>query len=81
MRFQQNDKIKTLSLSKISKYVSSFIEFAKQHPEMHFLVTEIGCGLAGYKPNEIAPMFEEASNLNNVYLPDSFWKSFKNHSS
>ena len=40
----------------IQPYVDEFIEFAKQHPQLKFLVTEIGCGIAGFSPSEIAPL-------------------------
>ena len=43
----------------IQPYVDEFIEFAKQHPQLKFLVTEIGCGIAGFSPSEIAPLFEQ----------------------
>lgn len=56
----------------IKPYVDEFIEFAKTHPEMTFLVTRIGCGIAGFKDKEIAPLFEKAKRLENVYLPKSF---------
>ena len=56
------------------KAVVHFVECAKTHPELKFLVTLVGCGIAGYTPDEIAPMFIEAANLSNVYLPISFWK-------
>ncbi len=65
--------IKTLPLKEIQTHVDNFIEFAKQHPELVFNVTRIGCGLAGYKDEEIAPMFEEASS--NVNLPAK-WKPY-----
>ena len=58
----------------IKPYVDEFIEFAKQHPEYKFLVTRIGCGIAGFTDEEIAPLFLEAQNLVNVWLPKSFWK-------
>jgi len=45
----------------------------KKSPEYTFMVTEIGCGLAGYKPKEIALLFSEAVCLSNVYLPSKFW--------
>ena len=45
----------------------------KDHPNMIFLVTEIGCGLAGYKPKDIAPLFKGVENLKNVKLPERFW--------
>ena len=49
--------IDTLPLSAIQVFVYAFIGFARHHPELHFLITRIGCGLAGYKDLEIAPMF------------------------
>lgn len=58
----------------IRPYVEEFIEFAKQHPELTFLVTRIGCGIAGFTPKEIAPLFAGAVEVENIYLPDSFWR-------
>lgn len=49
--------LKPLPLSTIAKYVEDFKEYAKQHPELEFFVTRIGCGLSGYKDKDIAPMF------------------------
>lgn len=54
--------------------VDRFIAFAQEHPELTFLVTPIGCGIAGYTPEDIAPLFAAAKTLDNVHLPDSFWK-------
>lgn len=56
----------------IKPYVDEFIEFAKMHPEYKFLVTRIGCGIAGFTDEEIAPLFKEAQSLENVWLPRSF---------
>ena len=56
----------------IKPYVDEFIEFAKQHPELTFLVTRIGCGIAGFKDSEIAPLFEGAVGIENIALPQSF---------
>ena len=64
---------RTLSLDEIRPYVDRFIEFAKESPDLVFLVTEIGCGLAGYKPKDIAPLFERAVDVENIYLPAKFW--------
>lgn len=57
--------------------VARFIAFAKEHRELLFLVTPIGCGIAGYTPKEIAPLFLEAVALPNIYLPKSFWENLK----
>ena len=56
----------------IRPYVDNFIAFAKDHPEMKFLVTRIGCGIAGFRDSEIAPLFRDALPLENVILPRSF---------
>lgn len=58
----------------IRPYVNDFIAYAKEHPELTFLVTPIGCGIAGFEPEDIAPLFEEASNVENIWLPESFWE-------
>ena len=70
----KDGNIKTLSLGKIRKYVNEFIEFAVENPQLVFLVTEIGCGLAGYTPDNISPLFENCKNIENIHLPESFWK-------
>lgn len=57
----------------MGEYVKEFCEFAKAHPEKRFLVTEIGCGIAGYSVNEVAPLFECCLDVENVCLPASFW--------
>ena len=54
--------------------IMRFTQYAREHPELKFLVTPVGCGIAGYTPEEIAPMFKDAAYLENVYLPISFWK-------
>lgn len=53
--------------------VQRFIKFAKQHPKLTFYVTPIGCGTAGWSVPQIAPMFTDAVELENVKLPKSFW--------
>ena len=68
---------RTLTIEEIEPFVIEFIEFAKQHQELTFLTTEIGCGLAGYKPKDIAYLFEEAVNVPNIFLPLKFWKKIK----
>lgn len=65
-------KMDVLPLPKIAVQVHRFIRFASACPELTFLVTEIGCGLAGYNPADIAPMFKGSGN--NIHLPESFWR-------
>ena len=57
----------------IKPYVDEFIDFAKSHTELKFLVTRIGCGIAGFTDEEIAPLFKEAIEIENIYLPKSFY--------
>lgn len=61
-----------LSLDQIGRYVDSFIEFAKARPELEFDVVKIGCGLAGYSEEQMAPLFSKAPD--NVILPEG-WRS------
>jgi len=56
----------------ICPYVDEFIEFAKAHQEKCFLVTRIGCGIAGFKDEEIAPLFEAAHDVDNIVLPPNW---------
>lgn len=62
----------------VKPYVDDFIEFAKSHPELRFLVTKIGCGIAGFRNEEIAPLFAEAIDVKNIILPREFVKIIKN---
>lgn len=56
----------------IRPYVDEFIEFAKNHPALKFYVTRIGCGIAGFKDEEIAPLFRSALGIKNIVLPKTF---------
>ena len=58
----------------IRPYVEEFLDFANHHPELHFLVTPIGCGIAGFEAEDIAPLFERAKEMKNISLPESFWE-------
>ena len=64
----------SLPLETIEEHVQDFIGFAKAHPELTFLVTKIGCGLAGYDEKDIAPLFHGAVDVKNIWLPKSFWQ-------
>ena len=56
----------------IKPYVDEFIAFAMAHPELFFYVTPIGCGIAGFRDEEIAPLFSAALDVKNICLPESF---------
>ena len=56
----------------IKPYVDEFIRLAKEHHEYTFLVTRIGCGIAGFTPEEIAPLFYHAMDVENIILPEDF---------
>lgn len=64
--------IATLPLDIIEQYVNRTIAFIKTKPMFDFYITKIGCGLAGYTVEQIAPMFAEVIDLENVYLPSEF---------
>ena len=61
-------------LETIKPYVDQFIAFARSKPELKFLVTRIGCGIAGFEDEEIAPLFADAIGVENIILPESFVK-------
>ena len=62
----------------IKPYVDEFFSFAKSHTELVFLVTRIGCGIAGFKDEEIAPLFADALSIDNIILPETFDKILRN---
>lgn len=53
--------------------IERFTQFADQHSELRFLVTRVGCGIAGYSVREVAPLFKGCISLENVALPSDFW--------
>jgi len=64
---------RVLSINEITPFVDDFIEFARNNPELIFLVTEVGCGLSKMKPKDMAPLFEGAIEVENIHLPARFW--------
>src|SRR5690554_7690062 len=60
-------------VEEIEPFVTEFIDFAIAHPNLIFLVTRVGCGIAGFHDNDIAPLFDGAKNVSNISLPESFW--------
>lgn len=65
----------------IKPYVDEFIEFAIWHPESKFLVTRIGCGVAGFKATDMAPLFRSAIDIENIILPREFVEVIQSHPS
>ena len=56
----------------IKSYVDQFIAFAREHRQLTFLVTRIGCGIAGFRDRDIAPLFAQAIEVENIILPKEF---------
>ena len=67
----KDKNLKSLPLDKIETHVKTFIEYAKNNPELTFEVTRVGCGLAGYTDSDIKPMFKDSPE--NCLLPD-WWR-------
>lgn len=63
----------TRPLSEIAVDIKVFLEFARQYPDWDFDVVRIGCGLAGYKDHQIAPLFRDAPS--NCHFAES-WKEY-----
>ena len=57
----------------IKPYVDKFISFAKEHPELTFFVTKIGCGIAGFREEQSAPLFKDAIGQPNIRQPRTFY--------
>lgn len=65
-----------MDLNTIKLHVSLFIYFAQNHPHMTFQVTQVGCGLSGWKPSDIAPMFHDAAKEGSNCLFDQKWQDY-----
>ena len=64
----------------IKPYVDEFIRFAQTRPDLKFYVTQIGCGIAGFKAGEISPLFQAAIDVKNIILSQTFVESICPHS-
>ena len=62
----------------VTKSIEEFIDFASNHEELKFYVTRIGCGIAGFRDEEIAPLFRKALDKANIILPETFYKILTN---
>ena len=70
----KNHFLQVMGIQNIKPFVDEFIEFAKNNTDKVFLVTEVGCGLASMKYEDIAPLFKDAIDVENIHLPENFWK-------
>lgn len=66
-----------LSLEQIKEKIGNFQYYAMHHPEYTFLVTEVGCGLSGYSPKDIAPLFRSCISIENIHFSKRFWEILK----
>ncbi len=64
--------------NEVKESVSRFLTFTKEHPELFFFVTRIGCGMGGYRDEEMAQFFKGALELKNICLPKSFVDALSN---
>lgn len=65
--------LRTLPVLRIAQYVQDFKQYASEHKDLTFLLTRVGCGLAGYDDGDMAPLFNGVTP--NVILPDE-WNSY-----
>jgi hypothetical protein len=70
----KDGELKVLPLPKVRQQITEFLHFAVDHPQYKFLVTQLGCGLAGWTPDDIAPLFFAHAIPSNVVLPKVFWE-------
>lgn len=70
----KDKEIKILDIRLIACNIDSFIYDCRRYYNKFFLVTKIGCGLAGYTPADIAPLFKKAIELPHIHLPSEFWE-------
>ena len=66
----KDEHLRSLPLEEIKTYVDQFLSYAEYHSELEFIVTRVGCGLAGYTDDDIRPMFDAAPN--NCHLPEEW---------
>ena len=69
----KDEQIKTLPIARIKTFVDRFIKYAVANPSLYFVITRVGCGLAGYKDKDIAPLFHAVPE--NCHIPAT-WARF-----
>ncbi len=73
------EQVKTLPLFEIGLHIAIFKNYARRNWKKPFQITRIGCGLAGYKDSQIAPMFRDITD--NCFLPVEWWQYYPKHPS
>lgn len=68
----KDEDIKTLPLDKVSEFIGEFLDYARDHPDLTFHLTPIGCGLAGYSKKQIWPILQMYGVPKNVYLTSTW---------
>lgn len=68
-----NPSLDKLSIGGLSASVDHLVATARRNPEFIFLVTEVGCGIAGFTVEEVAPLFAPCVDVANIHLPERFW--------
>lgn len=68
----EGHRLEVLPLQEIGNQIDGLLEFARTRPELEFLVTKIGCGLAGYSPEEMRGCFAGKRVPDNITLPAEF---------
>ena len=62
-----------INLTDLERSICRFYQYAEKNPGKVFYMTKIGCGIAGFSPSEIAPLFAKAVDVGNIWLPQRFW--------
>ncbi len=65
-------QIRVLPLSRIEQHIKTYNDFVKTRPDLTFYTTLIGCGLSGFSPNDIGPLFQKYTWPENVIMPKEF---------
>lgn len=68
----KDENIRSMDLFRINEHVCDFVTYVQNHPNLKFFITKVGCGLAGFKSEEIAPMFHQIAENENCSFPEEW---------
>jgi hypothetical protein len=71
----KDHNMRTLPLDTVKYYIDAFVDFAAHNPELKFQLTQIGCGLAGYTPEDIIPLLPKLLPCN-VFVPPEWFLDY-----